>query len=951
MIKTLKTMSKQDKERYTVPRKVQDVIPVRRIWQDGIFLTGNKFSKTYQFSDINYLVASREDKESMFLIYSELLNSLDSGAVTKITINNRRTNKANFENSILMPMQEDFRDEYRREYNQMLLDKATGANGITQEKYITISVVKKDIEEARAYFSRVGADLVSHFAALGSKCVELDASERLRILHDFYRQGEEAEFQFNAREMAKRGHDFKDYICPNSMEKNSDYVKLGDKFCRVLFLKDYASYIKDNMVTELTDFNRNLMFSIDVVPVPTDEAVREVENRLLGVETNITNWQRRQNANNNFAAVVPYDMELQRKESKEFLDDLTTRDQRMMFAVITLAITADTKEQLDSDTEAVLSVARKHMCQLAVLKFQQLDGLNTALPIGVRKINAFRTLTTESLAVFIPFKVQEIQDKGGIYFGENAISHNLIMCNKANLLNQSAFYLGVPGAGKSFAVKELIAFLMLHPNYANDEILICDPEGEFGALVKALGREKATVAHLVAGGKDKLNSMYMVEGYGEQNPIVEKSQFVMSLIEQIDKRGVGPQHKSIIDRCTALVYPEAEKEGRAATLCDLRNKLLEQPEEKAKEIALSLELYTTGSLDIFGRDSTVDLSKPYVVFDIHGLGEQLKPAGSLVITDTILNRVTLNWKRGKRTHVFIDEFHVMFENEQSGIFFNSAWRQFRKRGAYPTAITQNVEYLLDSVQASTMLSKSEFIVMLNQAASDREKLSKLLNISKEQMSYVTNADAGCGLIRYGSALVPFVNRFPRNTKLYALMTTKPGEGVFGGEEVFAEAERFCVGHPALSETLNYTRTLYGALSALGLGDRLMVDFGLVQRNDYYTGVVFSAYAENYGDAILMGGRYDNLLKQFDAPMPAIGFAADVGAPASCLLESAAVPVPDVLVHAHPGAEAQAQLRIRALTAAGKRCESSVFDTAQAARDYAARRGIREVLEIGLEGNA
>ncbi|MFR5902894.1 MAG: VirB4-like conjugal transfer ATPase, CD1110 family, partial [Neglectibacter timonensis] len=552
MIKTIKTMSKQEKERYTVPRKVQDVIPVRRIWPDGIFLVGNKFSKTYKFSDINYLVASREDKESMFLTYSELLNSLDSGAVTKITINNRRMNQANFETSILMPMQGDFRDEYRGEYNQMLLDKATGANGIMQEKYITISVVKKDVEEARAYFSRVGANLISHFAALGSKCVELDATERLRILHDFYRQGEESEFVFNAREMMKRGHSFKDYICPDGIEKNSDYLKLGGKFCRVLFLKDYASYIKDNMVTELTDFNRNLMFSIDIVPVPTDEAVREVENRLLGVETNITNWQRRQNANNNFSAVVPYDMELQRKESKEFLDDLTTRDQRMMFAVMTLAITADTKEQLDSDTEAVLSVARKHMCQLAVLKFQQLDGLNTALPIGVRKINAFRTLTTESLAVFIPFKVQEIQDKGGIYFGENAISHNLIMCNKANLLNQSAFLLGVPGAGKSFSAKELIAFLMLHPDYANDDILICDPEGEFGALVKALGREKATVAHLVAGGKDRLNAMYMVEGYGEQNPIVEKSQFVMSLIEQIDKRGVGPQHKSIIDRCTAL---------------------------------------------------------------------------------------------------------------------------------------------------------------------------------------------------------------------------------------------------------------------------------------------------------------------------------------------------------------------------------------------------------------
>ena len=777
MIKTLKNLLKQDKERYTVPRKVQDVIPVRRIWKDGIFMTGGKFAKTYKFTDINYLVASREDKESMFLTYSELLNSLDSGATTKITINNRRLNKANFEQSILMPLRGDFRDEYRREYNQMLLDKATGANGIVQQKYLTLSVVKKDIEEARAYFARVGADLISHFSALGSKCTELDAEEKLRVLHDFYRQGEEAAFHFDPQDMMKKGHDFRDYICPDSIEKNSDYLKLGEKFCRVLFLKDYASYIKDSMVTELTDFNRNMMLSIDVVPVPTDEAVREVENRLLGVETNITNWQRRQNANNNFSAVIPYDMELQRKESKEFLDDLTTRDQRMMFAVITLAITADTKEQLDSDTEAVLSVARKHMCQLATLKFQQLDGLNTVLPIGARKINAFRTLTTESLAVFIPFKVQEIRDSGGIYYGENAISHNLIMCNKANLLNQSAFLLGVPGSGKSFCAKELITFLILN---TDDDILICDPEGEFAPLVQALGSDISTIIRMAAGGKDRLNAMYMVDGYGENNPIVEKSQFVMSLVEQIDKNGVGPQQKSIIDRCTALVYQEAQQKGTVATLCDLRDKILEQPEDKAKEIALSLELFTKGSLDIFGHESTVDLDKRIVVFDIRSLGAQLKPTGLLVITDTILNRVTLNWKKGKRTHVFIDEFHVVFENEQSGIFFNSAWRQFRKRGAYPTAITQNVEYLLDSVQASTMLSNSEFVVMLNQAASDRAKLAKLLNISDEQMSYVTNADAGCGLIKYGSALVPFINRFPKNTKLYQLMTTKPGEGVFGG---------------------------------------------------------------------------------------------------------------------------------------------------------------------------
>lgn len=779
MIKTLSNLLKQDKEKYRVPRRVQDVIPIKRIWTDGIFLVGNKFSKMYRFTDINYLVASRADKESMFLAYSELLNSLDAGATTKVTINNRRLNRVNFEQTILMPLRGDKRDVYRKEYNKMLMDKATEGNGIIQEKYVTITVMKKDVEEARAYFARTGADLISHFAALGSKCTELDATERLRALHDFYRTGEEVDFHFHARDMMRKGHDFRDYICPDSMEKTSDHLKMGKRFCRVLYLKDYASYIKDNMVTEMTDLSRNLMLSIDIVPVPTDEAVREVENRLLGVETNITNWQRRQNANNNFSAVIPYDMELQRKEAKEFLDDLTTRDQRMMLGIITMVLTAETLEQLDADTEAVLSIARKHMCQLAVLKYQQFDGLNTVLPIGTRRIDAFRTLTTESLAVFIPFKVQEIMDKGGIYFGENAISHNLIMCNKENLLNQSAFLLGVPGSGKSFNAKELITFLMLN---TDDDILICDPEGEFAPLVEAMGEDIGTVIHVAAGGKHRLNAMYMVEGYGENNPIVEKSQFIMSLVEQIDKNGVGPQHKSIIDRCTAQVYKEAAETGIVPTLATLREKLLVQPEFKAQEIALSLELFTTGSLDIFGHASNVNLDKRVVVFNIHDLGEQLKPTGLLVITDTMLNRVTLNWQRGKRTHVFIDEFHVVFENEQSGNFFTSAWRQFRKRNAYPTAITQNVEYLLDSVQASTMVSNSEFVVMLNQAANDREKLAKLLNISNEQMSYVTNADAGCGLIRYGRALVPFINRFPKDTELYKLMTTKPGEGVFGGNE-------------------------------------------------------------------------------------------------------------------------------------------------------------------------
>ena len=776
MLKSIAKILKLDREKYRVPRKVQDLIPAKRIWPDGIFLAGNKFAKCWKFTDINYQVASKEDKETMFLAYSELLNSLDSGATTKITLSNHPVKRSDFETSILMKMRGDKLDVYRKEYNEMILSKAVDAKGVVQDRYITVSVHKKNIEEARSYFSRMESELVARFAALGSRCTPMDASERLRILHDFYRGQEEEAFAFDIRKAARFGHDFRDYICPDSVERQNDYIRLGKRYMRVLFLKDYANYIKDYMVSELMNMNRSMTFSIDILPVPTDEAVREVENRLLGVETNITNWQRRQNKNNNFSAIVPYDMELQRKESKEFLEDLTTRDQRMMLVVVTMVITADTKEDLDRDTETVLATARKHMCQMAVLKYQQTDGMNTVLPIGTRKIDTFRTLTTESTAILNPWWVEDILEKGGIYFGQNAISRNLIMCNRENLMNQACVVLGVPGAGKSFFVKMLIVFLMLS---TDDDVLICDPEGEYAPLVEAMGK-MGSIIRVAAGGKDRLNAMYMVDGYGENNPIVVKSEFIMSLVEQIDKKGVGPQHKSIIDRCIAAVFKEAKKSGKTATLSTLREKLLTQPEEEAKQIALALELYTTGSLDIFGKESNVDLNKRVVVFDIHGLGAQLKPTGLLVITDTMLNRVTLNWKKGKRTHVFLDEFHVVFENEFSAQFFSSAWRQFRKRNAYPTAITQNVEYLLDSVQASTMLSNSEFIVMLNQAASDRDKLAKLLNISNEQMSFITNAEPGCGLIKYGAALVPFVNHFPKNTRLYELMSTRPGEGKFAG---------------------------------------------------------------------------------------------------------------------------------------------------------------------------
>ena len=544
-MKAIKQVLRQDKEPYRVPRRVQDVIPIKRIWSDGIFLVGNRYAKTFKFTDINYMVASQSAKKKMFLNYAALINSLDCGATTKITVNNRHLNRKNFESDVLFKMEGDSLDCYRGEYNGVILGKATGGNGIIQEKYVTVSVGKKNISEARAYFTRVGAELSAKFAALGAKTTELDTTEKLRILHDFYRSGEEVYFRFDMEEMMKKGHDFRDYICPDSMEKRSDYLMLGGKYARVIYLKEYASFISDKFVTKLTDQTRSMMLSIDIVPVATDEAVREVERKMLGVETNITNWQRRQNANNNFSAMIPYDMELQRKETKEYMDDLTGRDQRMMLAVLTIVHLADSKEQLDADTEALLKVGADHVCQMAVLRYQQLDGLNTALPIGTRKIDTFRTLTTESLAAFMPFKVQEIQEPGGIYIGENAVSHNLILCNMNNLLNQSMMLLGIPGSGKSFFAKLLIISIALS---SRDDIIILDPEGEYTPLVKALG---GSVIRFAVGGTDWLNAMDMES----QCRRVFAENCGVLWLEQLWRHGLCTPRTALLSHGAAILRP------------------------------------------------------------------------------------------------------------------------------------------------------------------------------------------------------------------------------------------------------------------------------------------------------------------------------------------------------------------------------------------------------------
>lgn len=651
MIKTLQNTLKQDKERFTVPKSVQDIIPIRRIWPDGVFQFGSKYSKTLRFSDINYAIASKEDKTAMFLSYSELLNALDTGSTTKITINNKRLDRRNFEQEILIPPKGDDLDGGRKEYNAMLLDKVTdSSNSVVQERYITLSVHKKNVEEARAFFDRTVHDASSRLNHMDSHCEEMDAADRLHILHDFYRVGEESEFRFDLRENMKNGRSFKDAICPDSMEFKKDHFIMGGKYGRVLFLKEYASYIKDSMINELTSLNRSLMLSIDIIPVPTDEAVREMQNRLLGVETNVTNWQRRQ----------------------------------------------------------------------------------------------------------------------------NAISKNLIVADRRQLLNGNAFILGVSGSGKSFSAKKEMVSLALS---TQDDIIVIDPESEYRPLIEGLGGQ---VINISATSPNHINAMDMEQGYGDgENPVVLKSEFLLSLCEQLIGAGkLSAKEKSVIDRCTAQVYRDYIRSGyhgAVPTLQDFHAELLRQPEKEAQDVALAIELFTDGSLNTFAKPTNVDTNARILCYDIRDLGKQLLPVGMLVVLDSIFNRIIRNRGLKRNTWIYIDEIYLLFQHEYSANFLFTLWKRMRKYQACGTGISQNIEDLLQSHTARTMLANSEFLIMLNQAATDREELAHLLNISDNQLSYITNVDSGRGLIKCGSAIVPFVDSFPRHTRLYQMMTTRPSD--------------------------------------------------------------------------------------------------------------------------------------------------------------------------------
>lgn len=757
-----------------VPRSVQQIIPIRRVFPDAVWQVGStEFSKTWSFTDINYAVASLEDQRSILDSWGRVLNGLAADSRLKITLANRKFDKDSFSESIFLKRKDDGQDDYRAELNKVLMDKAKGSNGIVQEKYVTLTATKKNINEARTFFTRAGKGLSLGMQRLSSNVKPLDNVERFRILHDFFRPHHRM-LHADVKELMRRGQHFADVFCPLALRYHKDYIETDGGFARVLFIEEYASRLSDELVHDLMELPRQMVLSIDIEPMNTQEASKMLQKLAMRVESDITRWQTRQNNNNNFSAEIPYEFRQMREVVAEYQDDITLNDQRIMLTTTTIIHMADTLEQLNADTEALQATAGGFGCTLSVLKYQQDIGLDTVLPYGLRSVVQQRTLLTKSASILTPFSAQEIQQTGGICYGNNAVSGNMILANRATLLNGNGIRLGVSGAGKSFSAKQELIQLLLS---TQDDILILDPEGEFTPMVGAFNGAMIDVS---GSSSVRINALDMEKGYADdgKDPLPDKSEFVLSLFEQIMGNDLKAQHRSIIDRCIQNVYKPyigSGYQGDPPTLMALQHELLRQEEEEAKELALSAELFITGSLGIFSQKTNVEQDNRLTSYNILDLGEQLLPLGMLVILESIYNRVIQNWRAGRRTWVFVDEFSIFFRYPFATNFFLRMWKQVRKRSGYMTGITQNVGEMLQSKDARWMLANSEFLIMLSQSASDRADLAELLHISDAQLSYVENADPGCGLMKFGGAFIPFVNDFPKNTKLYKLMTTKPGE--------------------------------------------------------------------------------------------------------------------------------------------------------------------------------
>ena len=756
----------------------QQTIPYLAMYPDGICkVTEKKYSKSIAYDDINYQLAQADDKTAIFENWCDFLNYFDATVSVQLSFINRGTRSGGAEEVIAIPAQNDAFNSIRTEYADMLKHQlAKGNNGFVKSKYITFSVEADNLNAAKARLARIETDILNNFKVLGAAARPMTGYERLEALHSvFHPEGEP--FRFSWDWLTPSGLTTKDFIAPSSFRFGEGrYFRMGRKIGAVSFLEILAPELNDRMLADILDLETGIIVNLHIKSIDQTEAIKTIKRKITDLDKMKIEEQKKAVRSGYDMDIIPSDLAMFGGEAKNLLQDLQSRNERMFLLTFLVVNMADTKRKLENDIFAAAGIAQKYNCALTRLDYQQEAGLLSSVPIGENLIPIQRGLTTSSTAIFIPFITQELFQTGAaLYYGLNALSSNMILCDRKRLKNPNGLILGTPGSGKSFAAKREItnAFLI-----TDDDIIICDPEAEYYPLVRRLHGQ---VIRISPTSTQYVNPMDINLNYSEDdNPLALKSDFLLSLCELVigGKEGLMPVEKTVIDRSVRNVYrpflanPDPAK---MPILGDLYDELLRQPEPEAARVAAALELYVSGSLNVFNHRTNVELSNRLVCFDIKQLGKQLKKLGMLIVQDQVWNRVTINRAEKKSTRYYMDEFHLLLKEEQTAAYSVEIWKRFRKWGGIPTAITQNVKDLLSSREVENIFENSDFVLMLNQAQGDREILARQLNISPQQMKYVTHTEAGEGLIFYGNVVLPFLDRFPQNTELYRVMTTRPEE--------------------------------------------------------------------------------------------------------------------------------------------------------------------------------
>ena len=764
------------------PHTVQDSIPFRNLYPDGLCrLDDRLFSKTIAYEDVNYRLAGPDNQRDIFERLCDFYNGYDPSIGVQMTLSSRHEDKNG--NLFGMDAQGDALDDMRVEASGILqMQYERGNNGFVKRKYVTLTIEAENLPAARARFSRIEADTLNRFKVMGAGARVLDGKERLALLHGLLHP-EGGQFAFEWNWLPASGLSVKDFISPSSFEfGETRRFRIGEMYGAVSFLQILAPEIQDRILTDFMDVEGNLLVTMHVRGINQNEAIKMVKRKITDLDAMKIQEQKKAARSGYDLDILPSDLSTYGGAAKNLLQDLQSRNERMFLLTFLVVNMADTKRKLENDIFAAAGIAQKYNCALTRLDYQQEAGLMSSIPLGENLIPIQRGLTTSSTAIFIPFITQELFQTGAaLYYGLNALSNNMILCDRKQLKNPNGLILGTPGSGKSFAAKREMtnAFLI-----TDDDIIICDPEAEYFSLVQRLNGQVIRLSPTGKGidGKPQyVNPMDINLNYSEDDsPLALKSDFILSLCELVigGKEGLQPIDKTVIDRAVRNVYRPFLADPDPANmpiLGDLYDELLRQPEPEAARIASALELYVSGSLNVFNHRTNVELSNRLVCFDIKQLGKQLKKLGMLIVQDQVWNRVTVNRAEKKSTRYYMDEFHLLLKEEQTAAYSVEIWKRFRKWGGIPTAITQNVKDLLSSREVENIFENSDFVLMLNQAAGDRAILAKQLNISPQQMKYVTHTEAGEGLIFYGNVVLPFVDRFPKDTELYRVMTTKPEE--------------------------------------------------------------------------------------------------------------------------------------------------------------------------------